>query len=224
MLLADIQAIFAASPHVERYASADLIERLIEDPARPWAEYSRGKPITQAKLARILSAKGVGITTVRARIGNENVRVYEPKHFQDAFTRFVSQKGDFKVEQRNSADNTGTSATFQSGTSDPMFHFENSEKPNNDGDFSTVPLSKGKFGDEGVSLDDAALGTLAARYLNTAFDAADRVRSRTSMNDAAADLRRDLAAMVPPERVQTEFDRVLYIVATVPDPGPKPDK
>jgi hypothetical protein len=110
-----------------------------------------------------------------------------------------------------------------------MFRFENSEKPDNDGNCSAVPLSSGETGNGGISdpksgLDDAAAGTLAARYLNIAYDETGRVRDRHSLKQADNDLRDVLDGMgIALDRIEVEFQRVLNIVASDPNPGPRPD-
>jgi len=50
-LLSDIKTAFADA---EVMRSADLVAKLVADPESPWAEYSRGKPLTQRQLARLL--------------------------------------------------------------------------------------------------------------------------------------------------------------------------
>jgi putative DNA primase/helicase len=56
MLLADVQAAFGAATVMK---SADLVAALTADPERPWAEYNRGKPVTQRQLARMLGEFGI---------------------------------------------------------------------------------------------------------------------------------------------------------------------
>jgi len=50
-LLSDIKTAFGDA---EVIRSADLVAKLTADPESPWAEYSRGKPLTQRQLARLL--------------------------------------------------------------------------------------------------------------------------------------------------------------------------
>src|SRR5207249_3110225 len=50
-LLSDIRAAFGDA---EVMRSADLVARLTADPESPWAEYNRGKPMTQRNLAKQL--------------------------------------------------------------------------------------------------------------------------------------------------------------------------
>src|SRR5262249_20983222 len=49
-LLADCRPAFGDNAVIR---SVDLVTKLIGDPERPWAEYNRGKPITQRQLARL---------------------------------------------------------------------------------------------------------------------------------------------------------------------------
>jgi putative DNA primase/helicase len=147
LLIRDIHGVFASSKHLNRIASADLVARLVEIEGRPWAEYGRsGKPITQNKLARLL--KPLGITPIRARIGNENVHVYERSQFSDVFARFVSPEAGIEPEQWNKRDEMGTSGAFQSGTNEADVPDGKCEKSNNDGICSTVPVAKGESGKE----------------------------------------------------------------------------
>lgn len=142
LLLADIRDIFAASDHADQIASADLITRLVEIDGRPWAEYGRsGKPITQAKLARLLAPLGIAPTRARLDAGS-NLRAYGRWQFADAFDRFLSPQGGSKAEQWNEPDEMGTSDLFQSGTAENDVPLSKREKSNNDGLCSTVPLSE----------------------------------------------------------------------------------
>jgi putative DNA primase/helicase len=148
LLIRDIHDIFAASDHLDRVASADLITRLVEIEPRPWAEYGRsGKPITQNKLARLLAPLKIAPTRQRLADGS-NVRAYGRWQFKDAFARFVTPGGGLEPEQRNKRDEMGTSDPFQSGTPANDVPVEKCEKPNNDGPCSTVPDGKGGNGHE----------------------------------------------------------------------------
>jgi putative DNA primase/helicase len=172
-LLWDIKDIFDDSGQ-ERIASEDLVARLIENEGRPWAELGKSrKPLTQARLARMLGVKGVAITPTKGLTtrlddaldakGNplvdaagyplvQNVRAYDRSQFDDAFSRFPTPK----VEKRKNVDGSKENSTFQSGNADPNFHFENSEKPNNGGDISSFPLSTGETRKRGEFLTRGA--------------------------------------------------------------------
>jgi hypothetical protein len=61
-LLSDIRGEFK---DVDLLSSEDLTSALISLDDRPWADYSRGKPLTMAKLARLLRPFGVVSGSVR---------------------------------------------------------------------------------------------------------------------------------------------------------------
>jgi len=52
-LLKDIRLAFGEADAIR---SIDLVAKLIADPERPWAEWKRGKPLTQKQLGRATSA------------------------------------------------------------------------------------------------------------------------------------------------------------------------
>ena len=61
MLLADVREAFSADTVMR---SSDLVTKLTADPEGPWAEYNRGKPLTQRQLARMLGEFGIISDTV----------------------------------------------------------------------------------------------------------------------------------------------------------------
>jgi hypothetical protein len=75
---------------------------------RPWAEMGKsGKPLTQAKLARMLKPLGIS----PGNIGEEKARVrgYKLTQFEEAFSRYLPPEGDSKCTGAQNAANTGTS-------------------------------------------------------------------------------------------------------------------
>jgi len=131
-----------------------------------------------------------------------------------------------------------TSSAFQSGTTGTAVPLSKLQKSNNDGLCDTVPLrgrvrarisvfnldGAGSCENRPCELDEVAARTLAARYVSLAYDPDGRVKSRSSLKQADADLRHALPEIgVPSDRVEAEFQRVLNIVASDPNPGPKPD-
>jgi putative DNA primase/helicase len=210
-LLADIRTIFAESPHVNRWASADLVARLIDLEGRPWAELGKSrKPLTQNQLARFL--KPLGITTVRGRPapGEKPYWVYEPSFFNEAFSRFLSPQ----PEQQNNADGMGTSSDFATGTSDDLFRMQNDEKPNNDGACSGVPDAKKENRKQsiGPTLDDASRTLLAHRYNSLAYPGG-MYGGRKAADAANADLRRELGIILHPEAVEAAAVEILNVAA-----------
>ena len=74
----------------DRIASADLIDELVSRPDRPWSEYSKGRPITQNQLARLLKDFGVYSRTIR-KPRCKTPKGYLDHQFKDAFERYLAQ-------------------------------------------------------------------------------------------------------------------------------------
>ena len=146
-LLGDIRMIFA-SREVERMPSAALVEALTEMDGRPWAEFGRSeKPITQNKLARLLKPLKIAPDSIRVD-EKRTPKGYYFNQFEEAFSRYLDPVETSKPQHRNKADETGTSATFQSATADADVAVRKSEKPNNDGPCCGVAVRKGSSAEE----------------------------------------------------------------------------
>jgi hypothetical protein len=85
-LLADIRQVFG-SRNVDRMPSAELVDALVAIETSPWAEWSRGKPISASKLARLL--KPFGVKPDKIRFGDQTLSGYERADFEDPFTRYL---------------------------------------------------------------------------------------------------------------------------------------
>ncbi|HUZ93840.1 MAG TPA: DUF3631 domain-containing protein [Edaphobacter sp.] len=86
-LLADIKEIFEVRD-VDRISSSDLATALAEIETSPWGEWGRtGKPISAAKLARLL--RPYGITPDTIRIADKTPKGYTLEDFADAFERHL---------------------------------------------------------------------------------------------------------------------------------------
>lgn len=90
MLLADVRLLFAEA-RVERLFSADLVERLVALGDRPWAEANRGRPISEAWLARKL--KSFGAAPITLRIADQRKKGYQLGDLGDAFARYLPGEG-----------------------------------------------------------------------------------------------------------------------------------
>jgi hypothetical protein len=88
-LLADIKALFDADPFAHCMSSATIIAGLIDDPERPWAEFTRGKPLTQNRLAKLLGAYRITSQTV-APPGQKTAKGYYRHQFEDAWSYYLS--------------------------------------------------------------------------------------------------------------------------------------
>src|SRR5262245_18574230 len=108
---APVANIFAEKVDVE-IASADLVKALVAIEGRPWAEMGKAaKPLTQAKLARML--KPLGITPGNIGPEKDRVRGYKLSQFEAAFSRYLPPEGVSKCTGAQNAVNTGTSDDFK---------------------------------------------------------------------------------------------------------------
>jgi putative DNA primase/helicase len=85
-LLADIRTAFG---NKDCQFSATLIEILKTDPEGPWAEYARGKPITQKQMANRLRAYGIVSETLW--INGNSAKGYKRAAFEDVWTRYLPE-------------------------------------------------------------------------------------------------------------------------------------
>lgn len=89
-LLTDIKKIFEQHGYKNMF-SAGLIAALNEDEESTWATWNRGKPISQHQLAARL--KHFGIKSKKVRVGAEVKSGYELSQFDDAFKRYIPERG-----------------------------------------------------------------------------------------------------------------------------------
>ena len=90
-LLADIRTILDGdqdTPSRDRMGSTELADALCKIETSLWGEWSNGKPISPARLARLLSPYGISPTTKRIA-GSPNHRGYERGDFEDAWVRYL---------------------------------------------------------------------------------------------------------------------------------------
>ena len=87
-LLADIQQIFRED-NKDKLPSKTLVKKLIDMEERPWAEYSRGKPLTQNKLAQLF--KDFDVHTHQAKVGAKNLKHYLRSDLNPLFERYLKK-------------------------------------------------------------------------------------------------------------------------------------
>jgi len=83
-LLFDVRRIFTEK-QAEEIPSADLCDSLAHIETSPWGEWSKGKPLSPAKLARLLKPFEV----YPCQIENWQARGYRLSQFQDSFVRYL---------------------------------------------------------------------------------------------------------------------------------------
>jgi Protein of unknown function (DUF3631) len=94
--LADVASIFeAAGVGVDRLTSIKIVEKLVEMKDRPWPEWRRGQPLTQASLARLLKPFGIVPKSIRfSPKPAPTSRGYWRGPIDDAKARFVDHQDD----------------------------------------------------------------------------------------------------------------------------------
>jgi putative DNA primase/helicase len=156
-VLADIKGIFedTAAPKVRERSeksgapikcihSQVLVDALIAIEGGRWAEYNRGKALTQTGLAHLLS--DYLIKPYQMRIGTENKKGYDVAVFDDAFASYLAQDAAQPstppVQTETSKHCYGDSDNLQkqTETSDFDVSVQNGENANDDNDVSDVSV------------------------------------------------------------------------------------
>lgn len=97
-LLADLRALFRAKGR-DQLGSAAVVESLCKKEERPWAEWSKGRPLTKSQLARLLAPFDVRPKTIR--VGDVTSKGYRREDLEDAFARYLP----LEPEQPEQAEN-----------------------------------------------------------------------------------------------------------------------
>jgi len=151
-LLQDIFGLYTEDK-ADRFASADLCNRLALLEERPWGTWKHGKPLTAVQLARLL--KPFGVTSRAIRIdGQGTPRGYRLEDFKDAFERYIpSLTPENQLLKCNSAttrSQSGDTTLFQGATEDSCCTSENGLNPAPMAECCTVALQKPKTPVEGT--------------------------------------------------------------------------
>jgi Protein of unknown function (DUF3631) len=108
LILEDIKLHFGRST-LEYVTSKNLIEAITADPERPWAEWSRGKPITEKGVADLLREFQIHSRTVGPK--GQQAKGYRKSQFTDAWQRWLNpKKEEGQKEEANSDSPTLTSS------------------------------------------------------------------------------------------------------------------
>jgi hypothetical protein len=116
-LLVDIRMAFGEADIIR---SADLVALLIADPERPWAEWKRGKPLTQKQLAGLIRPFGIISETVHIA-GQLDAKGYRRSRFEEAWEAYLPgqnpparQFQHSETSKRPNPGQMGTSSVFRS--------------------------------------------------------------------------------------------------------------
>ncbi len=134
LLLTDIYAVFQER-ETDRLSSEDLVSALARLETSPWAEWSKGKPITAVQLARQL--KRYEIAPVTLRIGDRTPRGYRREDFQDAWDRYMPRAGPQGATPQQCSNDVAPS-DFSRGNTERDVAARNSCKPSEMNEVATV--------------------------------------------------------------------------------------
>jgi hypothetical protein len=145
-LLQDVRAIFKRE-QVEEIPSAELCEALAKVETSPWGEWSHDKPITPARLARLLKPFEI----VPDRIGGKDSqsRGYTLRQFKDAFFRYLPSSPRFQtVNLSTNQCLRGPGEDFKPSAESVVDTVENTVSPNKNAGGGRVDTLKLKYGEQ----------------------------------------------------------------------------
>ena len=152
-LLVDVAQVFTE----ETIGSAELVQRLVLLEDRPWADWTAGRPLTPARVARLLTP--FGIHPVKLRFGARTANGYTQRMFADPWSRYLPKN----VEQRNTATNDGDGlSTLRVELDGAGSGADTAVVPDTDGARSGVPrvpaeTGPNAMGDDGVGINDPGI-------------------------------------------------------------------
>jgi hypothetical protein len=120
-LLSDIRDIFDQQ-RTETFSTFDLLAALCDEEPQ-WSEFSYGKPLSSATLARLL--KRYGIHHRKLRLGERTLWGYQRASFEDAWMRYLPRKLEQVEQFSKDADNT-TIAYLEQAASVPALESKES--------------------------------------------------------------------------------------------------
>jgi Protein of unknown function (DUF3631) len=112
---------------------------------RPWAEYSRGRPLTKNKLPKLL--KPFGITPITIRSNTTTKKGYHLNRFNDAFSRYMP----LKTPQRHNVDGARVSGDFENVTKPSCDEIKNGLKASKEVGCDDVTFRKAGFGGNDIN-------------------------------------------------------------------------
>ena len=139
-LLSDIRDIFQAERASrrdladdigQRITSKELVERLTADADKRWAEYYRGKPLSQTQLARLLKSYLIFSRNIRTE-GDSIPKGYLRSQFEDAWKRYLPAEPTSEPLRRYSDEKSKTYDDFRAATEEPRSGSETAPNPLDD--------------------------------------------------------------------------------------------
>jgi hypothetical protein len=163
-LLGDIRNILV-DRGIDRIPSCELATALAEIETSPWAEYSKGKPISKNKVAYILNRYEIKSGTIRLH-GDRTAKGYYKDDFADAWSRYLSpadpppppSSPTSKRHNVTTRTNIDDSVDFGNVTPPACDVNENSEIPNKNEPCDDVTFSEQGEGQTGYEKDPSGPG------------------------------------------------------------------
>jgi hypothetical protein len=105
-LLSDLRILFG-DHGAAALASKDICEALAQIADGPWLSFNKGKPLSQAQLARLLKPFGVSPLSIRPDGGpDRTAKGYKLADLQDPFARYLGTNGALPAVSRSSGGTT----------------------------------------------------------------------------------------------------------------------
>jgi hypothetical protein len=142
-LLRDIESVFAEK-HANEMASSVLCESLASIETSPWADWSKDKPLSPAKLARLLTPFEV----YPGPLSSGQARGYRLSQFQESFSLYIPVES---VKVSESQYSCGLEANFNVSNENSFDTSENAVSANNDAGSRRFDTLKPGIRDSGAS-------------------------------------------------------------------------
>ena len=126
-LLGDIADAFDAKK-TDRLSSDELTAHLIGLEDRPWAEWSKGRPLSKNQLARLMKPFGVSPSTIRLDAGH-TIKGYYLSACDDTLARYLPDHPLSKRHNGTSKAEPSDFANSKTSQEGPPLRFENPENP-----------------------------------------------------------------------------------------------
>lgn len=122
-LLEDIRNIFREVGDPEVLGSNQILDRLLELDHRPWGEWSHGRPLSAARMARLLAPYNIHPAGT-VRIGVKTLKGYRRSAFVDVWTRYLPsvEASGTEPSHRNEASDLGFTLIGSETSRPSTFH------------------------------------------------------------------------------------------------------
>jgi hypothetical protein len=134
---------------VDRLTTHELLDHLQGQEETPWADWSRGNPITARRVADLL--RPFEIHPRQIRVEDKTVKGYRLDACEDAFERYLPRNPGPKRNIRNNGSNKPQTDPLTSETEGAMFRIENTHKPHEQANVSDVSDSEAPTGGNGAT-------------------------------------------------------------------------